>query len=371
MGLKILHTSDIHLGMKFAAYPEVQSELSEARFNTLTKLVELANNEECNLFVIAGDLFHHVAVAKRDVVRTAHILKEFEGRLVVILPGNHDFISLGQNDLWSHFKYNSGDNVLLLEEMRVYPLGHYDLDVNLYPAPCYSKHSPENHIGWIKEAEKDKAVKHHIGIAHGSLEGFSPDFDKRYYPMNVSELEECGLDLWLMGHTHIPYPERPGEMDKIYYASTPEPDCFDCKHEGKAWIFAIGDDKSIKPELISTGTYRFLHDEVEVSKSSDIDKLQSKYARGEYSRTLLKLKLKGRLHKEDYKSLPEVKKALEKQLFYLRFDDSEITERLTPEDINRAFTEGSFPHRLLTELAKINDLEALQVAYEIMMGSRS
>lgn len=56
MGLKIFHTSDIHLGMKFASYPEVQKELSEARLNTLEILVEISNTGVCDIFVVAGDL---------------------------------------------------------------------------------------------------------------------------------------------------------------------------------------------------------------------------------------------------------------------------------------------------------------------------
>ena len=370
MSLRILHTSDLHLGMKFAGYPDVQSELSEARFDTLRRLVALANEKECELFVVAGDLFDRVTVAKKDVIRAAQILGEFQGNLVAVMPGNHDFISRGQADLWAHFNSNSGDNVLLLEETRVYDLGHHDLDVNLYPAPCDRKHSSENYIGWIKKAEKDEAVAHHIGIAHGSLEGFSPDFDKQYYPMSASELMDCGLDLWLMGHTHILYPESPGEMDRIYYASTPEPDGFDCHHEGKAWILEIDEEKRIKPTAISTGTYRFLHDESDINDTSDLEKLKSKYAQEEHSRTLLKLKLKGHLPKEDYIVLSKFRKDMEKRLFYLMLDDSEVTEKLTPEEINRAFTEGSFPHKLLTKLAEENDLEALQIAYDLIMERR-
>ncbi len=44
MPLKILHTSDIHLGMKFASYDgEVQEKLVEARFECLARLVSAAN----------------------------------------------------------------------------------------------------------------------------------------------------------------------------------------------------------------------------------------------------------------------------------------------------------------------------------------
>jgi DNA repair exonuclease SbcCD nuclease subunit len=35
MGIKIFHTADLHLGMRFAGYPDVQDELINARHETL------------------------------------------------------------------------------------------------------------------------------------------------------------------------------------------------------------------------------------------------------------------------------------------------------------------------------------------------
>jgi exonuclease SbcD len=364
MLLKILHTSDIHLGMKFAGYPEVQAELSDARFKTLENLVNLANSEKCDLFIIAGDLFDRVSIAKKDIIRALKILREFQGRLIAVLPGNHDFISTDHTDLWLYFRENIPDNVIALHEKKVYPLQHYDLDVHIYAAPCHAKQSSENSIAWIKESTKDASVVHHIGVAHGSLEGFSPDFDQRYYPMTISELQKCGVDLWLIGHTHIQYPDKPGATDRIFYPGTPEPDGFDCQHEGKAWILEIDDDKKIHPVSLSTGTYKFLHEELEVASAIDLEMLKKKYSSEEYKKALLKLKLKGRLPRDEYENLPEIRKTLKQQFLHLILNDDEVTEEITIDVINQEFTEGSFPHILLTALA--HDSEALQVAYDLI-----
>lgn len=370
MPLRIFLTSDLHLGMKFSGYPEVQAELSEARFKTLERLVGSANENQCNLFVIAGDLFDRVTVAKRDVIRAAHLLKDFQGRLVVVLPGNHDFISIGQTDLWTPFEENAGDHVLVLEEKRVYPLVHYDLDAILYPAPCGSKHANGNAIGWIREAPKEETVKYHLGVAHGSLEGFSPDFDQRYYPMTTQELLRCGMDLWLLGHTHSPYPFNPGQTDRIYYPGTPEPDGFDCQHEGRAWVLELAEDHTVIPLSLSTGVYRFLHDQVEIKNSGDLETLKKKYATPEHRKTLLKMKLEGRIPREEYQLLSHIRKILEEHLLYLVWNDAEVNEEITLEGIHQEFTEGSFPHKLLITLAQNEDSEALQIAYELLQELR-
>lgn len=364
--MRIFLTSDVHLGMKFAGYPSVQEKLIEARFEALKRCVDIANDQECDLFVVGGDLFDRVSVAKGDIQRAADILSDFQGRLVAVLPGNHDFVTQRPDGLWAIFKGFADNHVLVLESKKTYLLKPYDLDANLYAAPCEAKHSTENCIGWIRKSEKDNDVQFHIGMAHGSLEGLSPDFKRDYYPMTESELLSCGLDLWLMGHTHIPYPAEPGPKSRVFYPGTPEPDGFDCDHEGNGLLLEIVEEGKIKPTFVSTGTYRFVHEEAEISFWSDGEEILGNYSDSKHRNTLLKLKMKGRLPEEEYEKLCNIRDDLEKNLCFFQLDSSEVTIKITPDVIDKEFTEHSFPYRLLKGLSKSHDFEALQVAYELI-----
>ncbi len=62
----------------------------------------------------------------------------------------------------------------------------------------------ENNLGWIKEAEIDPSV-FNIGIAHGALEGETIDSEGLYFLMSRPELEAIPVDVWLIGHTHVPF----------------------------------------------------------------------------------------------------------------------------------------------------------------------
>ncbi len=365
MPFKILHTSDIHLGMKFASYDgEVQERLVEARFECLSRLVEAANEHGCDLLVIAGDLFDRVTVLKRDIVRAAAAFGEFEGAAVVVLPGNHDYVSADKSDLWHTFKENAQGNVLVCDEPRPYPLAKFDVDATVYPGPCTSKHSAENAIGWIAELERSAEVAHHIGLAHGSLKGFSPDFDNRYYPMTAGELEAQGLDIWLLGHTHLPYPQSPSPGDRVFLAGTPEPDGFDCAHSGSAWVHELSDG-GVRSQQISTGKYRFEQRAAGVSTDAELQHLEASYTLEDSKNLLLKLKLEGRVPPDVYDRLGGTERAIANSVLELRWDDSAVTRHITVADINESFTEGSFPHRLLRTLARSDDdFEALQKAHE-------
>ncbi len=370
MAMKILAAADLHLGMKFSGYPEVQAELSGARFTALKRLIETANREECSLFLIAGDLFDRVTVSRKDIMRTTSLLNEFQGELVALLPGNHDFFSSG-GALWKNFSESAGDRVLLLKQQQVYDLQPYGLSVKLYAAPCSSKHSSVNGLaGFSPLKERDEKLLY-LGIAHGSLAGISFDSQGDYFPMTVEELEKLGLDLWVVGHTHNQYPAAEREEAAFIIPGTPEPDGFDCRHGGKAWLLEVAPDNKIKKKSLNTGTYRFSREDIEVDGNSDLEELFSRYREADMTNTLSDVNLSGRLPREKITMLRKLIKELEESLFRIRIDDSQVAEEITPDLVDHEFTQGSFPYLLLKGLIEDGDPEALQAAYALLEEVRA
>jgi DNA repair exonuclease SbcCD nuclease subunit len=374
MNLRILHTADLHLGMKFTGRypPEVLDRLVKARFETLRSLLETANDEGSELFVIAGDLFHDQNVARRDIRAPAEALGRFKGRAVLVLPGNHDFLQEGESPLWDRFLEAAGDKVLLLSEPRPYPLTDYELPVIIYPGPCTAKHSTTNAIGWIGSGPREPN-SWHIGVAHGSLEGMSPDFQGDYYPMTQEELRRAGIDLWLMGHTHVRLPDADqGRESRVLFPATPEPDGFDCHHPGHAWLIELNDDRSLFYRSLVTGHHRFSVQEVNVSSEVDLQSLQAQFRQLSPERDLVKLALKGRLPGELFDQQGALLEQLKQNVLYLEPDFTELFRRITSVDVDREFTEGSFPHRLLARLVQAGgDPRALQLAYDLIQEVRS
>jgi DNA repair protein SbcD/Mre11 len=369
--MRVFLTSDLHLGMKFARYPEtVQATLTEARFACLERMVGMAGAEGCDLLVIAGDLFERVAVARRDVQRAVDALAAFSGKLVALMPGNHDFIAPGDT-LWPGIRDSAPDTVLLLDEPRPYPLAHYDMDACLYPGPCTAKHAATNAIGWVKPAPKSPGVRHHIGVAHGSLAGFSPDMDGQYYPMTSAELQGAGVGLWLLGHTHVPFPETPTSADRIFCAGTPEPDGLDSAHEGGAWILDVEETGSVAARRVRTGAYRFRDETRRIAEEADIATLAADFADEEARRTVLRLRLEGRVSREARAAVGELETRLAGSLLHLDLRTEGLRERLTPELIDAEYPAGSFPHALLTRLAASDDTDALEIAHDLLREVRS
>ena len=225
--MKIFLTGDNHIGLKYASHNEA-AVLCEKRIAAFQSMVDCANKENCALFVIAGDMFENTySVSKRDVKALLDTLSRFLGT-VVVLPGNHDYYD-AEVKVWQYFKdvMQTHDNIMLLTEYRPYELTCDDDDVVLYPAHCTSLHSApgQNNLDWIKDEDIAADGAYHIGIAHGAVEGETIDNEGAYFLMKRSELERIPVDVWLIGHTHVPFPRNLKEDaytvgEKIFNAGT-------------------------------------------------------------------------------------------------------------------------------------------------------
>ena len=377
MSVRILHTADLHIGLKFTrgGYPpDLRDRLVEQRLKALRSLVDLANERECDLLVIAGDLFDNPRVTKGVVRKAAEALNRFEG-VVAVLPGNHDYTQT-DDPLWPSFVDALGEGHHLLRQEEPCDLTDQGLPLVLFPGVCTSRHSRENAIGWIAPALDGLSLDdgtRRVGVAHGSLEGLSPDFDGDYFPMTPAELNAIGMDLWLLGHTHVRHPDRDRfEEERILFSATPEPDGFDCRHGGHAWIVEISETGATSGESVSTGTFQFHKVEKVVTSETDIKKLRSEFARFNVDRDLVKLSIRGRVPAHVFEGRHDLLASLQERVLYLEADLSGLMKELRAADIEREFTEGSFPFRLLTGLVgEDGDPEALQIAWELVKEARS
>ncbi|MDR8389507.1 DNA repair exonuclease [Aliifodinibius sp. S!AR15-10] len=364
MPLKILATADFHLGRTFRNLPEAQDTLSEARYETLQKTIDKSNKLETDIFVIAGDLFDRTSMNVGDIQKAVRAINQFAGEVVLVLPGNHDYIT-ADSQLWDRFKKEAEEHVLVLDKKEPLELSVFEQEVVIYPTPCHAKHSAEHAIGWVDEVEKDRDALH-IGIAHGSIEGVSPDFDQRYFPMTINELERSGVDLWLMGHTHITWPEKLDKRDIIFNPGTPEPDGFSCNHEGRAFLHTIGEDKEITTEIVSTGTYRFIQMAEQISSTKDVQNLVEQFSRDSWQQTVVELEVYGKLEEEAFEAWQENRSQIRDSVLELRLDDAEVHRKVTSDQIQKEFSEGSFPEQLLSSFSEDEEEEKLQMAYELI-----
>ena len=362
MKLKIMHTGDVHLGKKFNNYPSLSEELEQARYQALENVVKQADKRGCQLLVVAGDLFDKPNLPEENIIKAVDILSKFSGECILILPGNHDYNKI---DTWEQVSKHLTGRMLLLMEGQKYDLQKFDLDVAVYPAPCDDKHSEKNVLSWIPADRENLDRKFEIGIAHGALSGVSPDLTDAYFKMSKEELRKLNMDLWLLGHSHISYPERAEVVNQqIFNSGTPEPDGLDCSHPGYAWYIEIDNNKNTKAERMITGNYIFVDRSYLVNGEEDLADMVEEICDENAENKVVRIVINGRIKEELYRGKNDYFQRIKNNTAYARIIDENLNLKITKDKISEEFTPESLPHEILQEL--MDDEEALQMAYEFI-----
>ena len=186
--MKFIHIADIHLG----AVPDSDMPWGPQRgkeiWSSFQDIVRICNEENVDLLLIAGDMFHRQPLV-RELKEVNYILSKLETAKALIIAGNHDYIGARSNyegfewDEKVHFFMGESLECKTMEELntQVYGLSFHTKDIYeaLYDG---AKHEQNNSI--------------HILLAHGG--------DERNIPINRKRLAELDYDYVALGHIHKP-----------------------------------------------------------------------------------------------------------------------------------------------------------------------
>jgi DNA repair exonuclease SbcCD nuclease subunit len=372
--LKIFLTGDNHIGLRYASHerPEL---LAKARITAFEGMVEAANEEKCDLFVVAGDLFENASVAKQSVKDTLDILAGFEGT-VVVLPGNHDYYDCNHvSSLWQSFEKVAAtkDNIMLLKDFRPYTLPVNEETVVLYPALCASLHSApgENNLGWIREEHIIPDDVYRIGVAHGAVEGETIDREGEYFLMRRDELEQIPVDAWLIGHTHVPFPQglqenRYTEMGRIFNAGTHVQTDVACGTEGCCFVIEVDSGngpKKVRAKKVRTGNLHFYRKNISLT-AGKMDAILKRELDALPDNSVVDLILSGAVTDEEYKNRHAILHEALSRFIEGTYSDAGLSRVITKELVEAEFPETSFSAKLLLSL--MDEPKEAQLTYELL-----
>lgn len=195
MGLKILHTADLHLDSPLATLA-LRDEALRVRVQTasrraLERMVDFCLTEDVAALLIAGDLYDR---AERSAKTAAYLTQQMD-RLraadirVFYIKGNHDAenpitgeIALPAN---VHVFDGRGGKVQLAPEVWIHGVSFRD------------RHAPDSLLPRFGVPEPGSV---NIAMLHSSLTGASGH--DLYAPCSVNDLNAMGFDYWALGHVH-------------------------------------------------------------------------------------------------------------------------------------------------------------------------
>lgn len=89
--MKFIHTADIHLGAEPDAGSSYSTERPEELWNSFERLLDVCEEEQTDLLLIAGDLFHRQPLRK-ELKELDYLFSRLTHTQVVLMAGNHDYL---------------------------------------------------------------------------------------------------------------------------------------------------------------------------------------------------------------------------------------------------------------------------------------
>lgn len=186
--MRFIHIADTHLG----AVPDKGYPWSEARkkeiMETFGDIIDVCRSEKPDLLLIAGDLFHKQPLV-RELKEVDSMFASIPATRVVIIAGNHDFISGVSN--YSGFEWSG--NVTFFPNEQVASIYFEDINTEVYGFSFCHRIIREPLLDGVKPVDSS-----HINILlmHGGEPG--------NLPVNTNLLPKAGFDYIACGHIHIP-----------------------------------------------------------------------------------------------------------------------------------------------------------------------
>jgi len=138
--MRIIHASDICLGAPFVGLKLAGDRLRASLKSTFSKIVKYTAENNADLFVLAGNLFHNLDCSRSLQDSVAAELSQLKTTQVCILPGILD--SYADGSFWKGWDtLNALSNVTVLDGTRVQHVTFKHLDCTVYGIPSDKKRS--------------------------------------------------------------------------------------------------------------------------------------------------------------------------------------------------------------------------------------
>lgn len=202
--MKFMHIADVHLGVQ----PDRGKPWSEQRAREVAeafdRVLDIAEEEQVNLLLIAGDLFH-APPAITELKELDYKLSKLTKTCTVMIAGNHDYMS----PEGAYAKYRFQTKTVCLPADRMTSAYIRELGVCVTGRSYDRQEIP---MGIYDDARPVREDTVNFLLAHGG--------DITHAPLKKQKLLDAGFDYIALGHIHKPEILVP---DKMAYAGSLEP----------------------------------------------------------------------------------------------------------------------------------------------------
>ena len=343
--IRILHGADFHLDSPFAALGREQAaQRREEQRQLIRRLGEVCAKRDCQLLLLAGDLFDSDFVYRETTELLREVLAGLRAR-VFIAPGNHDPWS----DRSPYAAVSWPENVHIFRSRTVETVRLEDPAVTVYGAAFMDARSR----GMLTDFRADSSDAASVMVLHGTL----GDPASPYNPISDREVLEAGLDYLALGHIHKQ------ELRRIGDAIVGNPGCamgrgFD-ETGPKGVLYVELEGGSCRAEPVNLGAR--VYESLTLLAGNDPLKAIEALLPADTRRDIYRITLTGSCPPPDLRALYE---ALSGRFYALELADRTLPPPELWRDAAEDSLKGEFLRRLQSCFAEAPDEDSKRLAAE-------
>ena len=329
--MKILHTSDIHLGSPITAHLDGARAATRRRElqDGFARLTRRATELGCSAIIIAGDLFDTEGASRRLIEATLATVAAAESIKFYYLPGNHE------GDAIARLGVKLPENLYIFgEEWTYFKLGGITLlGRSTVKADMFSE---------IKRPEGRS-----IAVLHGELRDGSGTDDY----IGAADAERSEIDYIALGHYHSYSSRELSDGRCAVYSGTPEGRGFDEAGE-RGFVVIDVKETAVSHSFIPSDGRRLWIVEVDISGEESQSELEAAVGRaiaGVRGEDMLRVVLTGEHSASSSRDLESVKRRFASGYFYFEVKDKSRLKLDLSKFENDISLRGEFVRRVLAD----------------------
>lgn len=192
--MKFIHIADVHLGLVTDPGCSWSRQWTEDRMATFRSVLDVCNQDQIDLLLISGDLFHQIPTVA-ELKEVDYLFSTLTHTYVVLIAGNHD-----PNTPDSPYQdFTWCKQVIFLRKPTFASAYFPHLDTEVCGFSYDRIEIPEARCQNVRPGTKGR---HQILLLHGG--------DASHVPFRVRDLHSKGFDYIALGHIHQPsqWPEQ-------------------------------------------------------------------------------------------------------------------------------------------------------------------
>lgn len=291
---KFIHTADLQLGMtRHFLDGDAQPRYTQARFDVIRRIGELASAEGCGFVIVGGDVFESNLLDRQTVIRSLDAMSTVSVP-VFLLPGNHDPLNASSIFRSEAFINNCPSNVKVLDTNE--PVRLNELNVEIIGAPWDSKEPLEDLVTRVCQGLTPDTGVVRIVVGHGAVDTIVPGFGKPsvIHADDVEAFIASGIVQYVgLGDRHSL--TEVGKSGRFWYSGSPLVTDYDETEPNFVLVVEI-DNERIEVTPHRVGDWRFERARFDLNNESDVAALEQWFEGfPDKQRTVVKLDLVGTL----------------------------------------------------------------------------